>query len=62
MKLVVSEDIRRIDDFAQSALNIPRVELMAKSGGAIARAIRDRVPEGKSILILAGKGNNGGDG
>ena len=62
MKLVVSEDIRRIDEYAENTLNIPRIELMAKSGEAIARVIRERIPEGKSILILAGKGNNGGDG
>ena len=62
MKLVVSEDIRRIDEYAEKALKIPRIELMAKSGEAIARVIRERIPEGQSILILAGKGNNGGDG
>ena len=62
MKLVVSEDISRIDSYAENTLKIPRIELMAKSGEAIARAIRERVPEGKTILILAGKGNNGGDG
>ncbi len=62
MKLVVSDDIRRIDEYAETVLNISKVELMRKSGEAIARAIRERISEGKSILILAGKGNNGGDG
>ena len=62
MKLVVSRDIRRIDEYAQNQLNIPVRTLMAKSGEAIARAIRERIVQGSTVLILAGKGNNGGDG
>ena len=62
MKLVVSRDIRRIDEYAQNQLNIPVRTLMAKSGEAIARAIRERIAQGSTVLILAGKGNNGGDG
>lgn len=62
MKLVLSDDIRRIDDYAETVLQIPKTELMARSGEAVAEAVRARIPLGASVVILAGKGNNGGDG
>ena len=61
MKLV-SPDMRpKIDEFAINKLGITEIELMRRSGDAVARAVRE-LSEGEEILILAGKGNNGGDG
>ena len=38
-------------------------EMMEQAGQSAARLIRDRWPlEGKRVLVLCGKGNNGGDG
>ena len=62
MKLVLSEDVRRIDNYAEDVLRIPKRELMARSGRAVADAIFSRVAKGARVSILAGKGNNGGDG
>jgi NAD(P)H-hydrate epimerase len=65
MKLVTTEKMRAIDSEAINNRGIPGPELMENAGRGIAEKIRDRIlvePEGKSIAILCGKGNNGGDG
>lgn len=36
--------------------------LMMRAGKAVAEAVRQHVPVGSHVLILAGSGNNGGDG
>ena len=38
------------------------IALMERAGAAVADAVRRRVPPGSGIAILAGPGNNGGDG
>lgn len=40
----------------------PLSELMRNAGDAVARAVRDRAPAGGRAVVLAGSGNNGGDG
>jgi NAD(P)H-hydrate epimerase len=40
---------------------VPVRELMENAGGAVARFCRDRYP-GLPVIVLCGKGNNGGDG
>ncbi len=62
MKLALSETISEIDNFSAKNLNIPVVELMKKSGEAVADTVRKKTPSGRSVVFLAGKGNNGGDG
>ena len=62
MKLALSEKISQIDKFCAKKLGIPTRLLMEKSGHAVAKVIRDRVAPGQSVTILAGRGNNGGDG
>jgi len=41
-------------------LGIKRLQLMENAGAAVARAVRERISTGK-VVIIAGKGNNGGD-
>ena len=62
MKLATSDMISKIDAYSAEKLAIPTLELMKKSGIAVADAVRKRVPEGSRVVILAGGGNNGGDG
>ncbi len=62
MKLAFSSQIKEIDSFAIHSLGIPAVVLMGRSGMAVANAIKSICPIGGNVLILAGKGNNGGDG
>ncbi len=40
----------------------PLSALMARAGAAVAEAVRLRVPDPAPIVVLAGAGNNGGDG
>ena len=62
MKLALSSMISKIDAFCEAELGIPVQSLMQKSGVAVADAVRKRVPQGSQVVILAGSGNNGGDG
>jgi NAD(P)H-hydrate epimerase len=41
-------------------LGIKRLVLMENAGAAVARSVKERISTGK-VVILAGKGNNGGD-
>lgn len=64
MKLALSSLISEIDKYAIEVVGTPLIDLMAKSGAAVADAVRMYVKSGTgaSVVILAGKGNNGGDG
>jgi NAD(P)H-hydrate epimerase len=48
-------------DANAAALGVPRKQLMESSGNALARAVREESDPGDSVVILAGRGNNGGD-
>lgn len=48
-------------DINAAALGVPTSDLMAAAGAAVAREVALRWPAGK-VLVLAGLGNNGGDG
>lgn len=62
MKLAVSSMISDIDGFSYNSLGVSPVELMGRSGDAVASAVREAVPAGSTVAVLAGGGNNGGDG
>ncbi len=64
MKLLTAQQMRELDRCAIEDYAVPGVALMENAGCAAAQIIADRyahLPE-KTILIVAGKGNNGGDG
>ena len=50
-------DRRTIED-----AGVPGTELMERAGEAVARAVRERFPQAHRLVVLCGKGNNGGDG
>lgn len=62
MHLAMSDQIRAIDQYALTTLHIPTDTLVQRSGGAVARVVREHIPLGASVVVLAGKGNNGADG
>lgn len=62
MKLATASLIKEIDEYAEKKLNIPTRHLMEKAGEAVANVAKSLTEEGSRVLILAGKGNNGGDG
>ncbi len=62
MKIATPDMISKIDKFAIDKLNIPAVELMRRSAEAVCDAVYRVTNENALVIILAGKGNNGGDG
>ena len=64
MKAIVSgSQMRQIDSDAIEEIGIPGAVLMENAGKAILNAMdKSEINSGDNILILCGKGNNGGDG
>jgi NAD(P)H-hydrate epimerase len=56
-----AEQQRATDAWAIGDRGIAALELMERAGAGLADAIGERVPEGR-VVVVAGKGNNGGDG
>ena len=54
--------IRKIDEYSNETLGIPLPDLILRSGEAVAECLREHVEPGRKVTILAGSGNNGGDG
>lgn len=55
------EQIRELDRIAIEEYNIPSIVLMENAGAGASRIIMSRIVSGP-VVILCGKGNNGGDG
>src|ERR1700676_1658708 len=54
---------RELDRISQDKYGIPSYSLMTRAGEAVADALVDRFPDAVTdVLVVAGKGNNGGDG
>ena len=63
MKLVTAQQMRDLDNLAIKKHRIPSLELMERAGGGVADVLERVVDKSKGeILIICGKGNNGGDG
>lgn len=64
MKAVKAQEMRAIDQQAINTYGIPGVVLMENAGIRTVEIIEEILgtPIGKQVLILAGRGNNGGDG
>jgi len=59
MQAITSSRMAAIDANCEY-LGIKRLQLMENAGAAVARAVKERIITGK-VVIIAGKGNNGGD-
>jgi len=53
--------MRATDRWAIETQGIPSLELMERAGEGLAGVVADQVPSGR-IVVVCGKGNNGGDG
>jgi ADP-dependent NAD(P)H-hydrate dehydratase / NAD(P)H-hydrate epimerase len=64
MKIVTAEQMREIDRRATDEYRVPSLLLMENAGIRTCEVAADLLEDlaGKRILIIAGKGNNGGDG
>jgi len=58
---MISADRMAAVDANAAALGIPPKQLMESSGNAVARVVRSTVEAGSRIVLVCGRGNNGGD-
>lgn len=64
-KVLTAAEMREVDRLTTERYGIPSIILMENAAHAVARVITEKLGgsvKGKRILILCGKGNNGGDG
>ncbi|MEJ5339110.1 MAG: NAD(P)H-hydrate dehydratase [Aquificaceae bacterium] len=62
MKLLKAREMQDMDTKAIQELGIPSLLLMEKAGLSVVEVIRREFPQARRVLVVAGKGNNGGDG
>ncbi|HQZ81816.1 MAG TPA: NAD(P)H-hydrate dehydratase [Pyrinomonadaceae bacterium] len=63
--VLTAAQMREVDRLTTEIYGIPSIVLMENAAHAVARVITEKLGgsvKGRSILILCGKGNNGGDG
>ncbi|MDD2770155.1 MAG: NAD(P)H-hydrate dehydratase [Methylococcus sp.] len=60
--LFTASQVRAMDRHATDDLGIPGLELMHRAGAAVFAALRERWPEARTLSVVCGPGNNGGDG
>ena len=64
MIVVTAAQMREMDRLTIEKYGVPSLTLMERAGAAAAQAIVERFARAakKGVLVVAGKGNNGGDG
>ena len=62
MKIVTAAEMREIDRVTSERFGVPSLTLMENAGTAVAEFVASRYPAARSIGVICGKGNNGGDG
>jgi hydroxyethylthiazole kinase-like uncharacterized protein yjeF len=62
MRVLTAAEMGQTDRQTVEAFGIPLQELMDAAGGAVARFCSWQYPTAQRVVVLCGKGNNGGDG
>jgi ADP-dependent NAD(P)H-hydrate dehydratase / NAD(P)H-hydrate epimerase len=62
MKITTAEEMRAIDRASTEKFGVPSLTLMENAGSAVAQFILDNYRQAERIVVMCGKGNNGGDG
>jgi len=65
MKVLTAAEMREVDRLTTERHGIPSLQLMETAGTRVAEACQEyvrRAAKSKTIAVLCGKGNNGGDG
>jgi len=64
MKVLTAAEMKEVDRLTTERCQVPSLTLMENAGKSVAEFIRERFPhlERRRIVVLCGKGNNGGDG
>ncbi|MCU1286998.1 MAG: hypothetical protein JWO13_3348 [Acidobacteriales bacterium] len=62
MKIVTAAEMREIDRVTIEEHSVPSLTLMENAGTAVADFVLERFSHAECIHVIAGRGNNGGDG
>src|SRR5579862_4883238 len=64
MKILTAAEMREVDRLTTARYRVPSLTLMENAGRSIAEFIRSRCPglAQRRVVVICGKGNNGGDG
>jgi ADP-dependent NAD(P)H-hydrate dehydratase / NAD(P)H-hydrate epimerase len=64
MKILTAAEMKDVDRLTTERYHVPSLTLMENAGASVAKFMQERFPDlaRRKILILCGKGNNGGDG
>ena len=62
MKVLTAEEMAKLDRITIEEIGIPSPVLMENAARGVLEAIEKKFPKARRILVVAGKGNNGGDG
>src|SRR6201990_2380792 len=62
MKILTADEMRAADRVTSERFGISSLELMEHAGRAVTRFILRELPHCRHIVVLCGRGNNGGDG
>ncbi|MEN8131123.1 MAG: NAD(P)H-hydrate epimerase, partial [Pseudomonadota bacterium] len=62
INLYRADQVRELDRTAIEDLSIPGYTLMQRAGRATFEVLQQRWPKARALLVVAGPGNNGGDG
>lgn len=60
--MLTADEMRRADTYTISEVGLPGVVLMENAGAAVARVVEERFPAARDVVVLCGRGMNGGDG
>ena len=62
MRILTADEMRVVDRVTAEEFGVPSMDLMRNAGRAVARFVEREFSGAKKIVVLCGKGNNGGDG
>ncbi len=62
MKVTTAAEMREIDRITTEKFGVPSLTLMENAGTHVAEYVLSRYPRAERIVVVCGKGNNGGDG
>lgn len=62
MRIVTAEEMRAADVATAERFGVASMDLMRHAGSAVARFVAREFPDSRRVVVLCGKGNNGGDG
>ena len=62
MKITTAAEMREIDRVTTDRFGVPSLTLMENAGSAVAQFMLHTSPDANRIVVICGRGNNGGDG